>query len=297
MSGSKNRRWCFTLNNYSVAESERCAAFLVGDRCVYGVVGRETGEAGTPHLQGFLILTAPQRLSFLRSNLSDRAHYEVARGTSKEASDYCKKDGFFSEFGEVPVEQGRRTDIERFRSWVEDQGCRPSQREIAREFPSLFLRYPKLTELIDHFLPPPELQFGELNEWQREIEALLEEEPDDRTITFVVDEEGAKGKSWFVRFMITTCPETVQFLSVGKRDDLAFAIDETKSVFLFDIPRGGMEFLQYAVLEKLKDQMIFSSKYTSRVKVLPKPVHVVVFSNEAPNMDAMTADRYVIKLI
>jgi len=86
--------------------------------------------------------------------------------------------------------------------------------------------------------------------------------------------------------------DDVQRFSVGKRDDLAFAIDVTKFLFIFDIPRGQSEFLQYGVLEQLKDQLIFSPKYMFICKVIHHKVHVVVFMNEEPDRNKMTADRY-----
>ena len=81
---------------------------------------------------------------------------------------------------------------------------------------------------------------------------------------------------------------------MGKRDDLAYAIDITKRIFFFDIPRKSMEFIQYGVLEQLKDQMIFSAKYESVNKVIPHKVHVIVFSNEQPDREAMSQDRYYV---
>jgi hypothetical protein len=84
-------------------------------------------------------------------------------------------------------------------------------------------------------------------------------------------------------------------LAPGKRDDLAHAIDVSKSVFLFNVPRGSMEFLQYGVLEQLKDRVIFSPKYESTTKVILQKTHVVVFCNEEPDLTKMSADRYVIR--
>lgn len=81
-------------------------------------------------------------------------------------------------------------------------------------------------------------------------------------------------------------------LSSGKRDDVAHAIDETKDVFLFNIPRGGMEYLNYTVLEQIKDKMVFSPKYNSRTKIFRQNTHVIVFCNEEPNMAKMTRDRF-----
>lgn len=293
---SQARRWCFTLNNPTDDEEQHLADnFENAEEWTYAVLGRERGENGTPHIQGFFIGVQPKRLSFLRRTISDRAHFEVARGTSQQAADYCKKDGNFDEFGTFPANNGKRNDIDAFRTWVTEQSTTPSEREIARAFPSLYLRYPRLVTLTSHLRPEPNLQSGEQYEWQRELEEELSGEPDDRSIIFYVDPEGGKGKTWFVRHYLSKHPETTQFLSIGKRDDLAYAIDESKSVFLFDIPRGSMEYFQYSVIEKLKDQMIFSAKYASRTKLLEHKVHIVVFCNEAPDMDKMTSDRYIIR--
>lgn len=293
MSSSQARRWVFTLNNPSEDEEQSLADRLSEpSNFQYAVFGREQGESGTPHLQGFLVSTSPRRLNWLRLNVSPRAHFEVARGTSQQAAAYCKKDGVFDEFGTFPDQSGRRTDIERFKDWIEAQPRKPSERDIAREFPGLFLRYPRLMDLVGHLRPQPVLAGGLLREWQSNLDERLRTEPDDRSVDFFVDLEGAKGKSWFVRYQMTKFPEETQFLSVGKRDDLAYAIDETKRVFLFDLPRGSMEHFQYNVLEKLKDKLVFSAKYASKVKVLEHNCHVVVFCNEHPDMQAMSIDRY-----
>lgn len=288
-----SRRWVFTLNNPTDNEEQHVVDWLDSDNCIYGVVGRETGDSGTPHLQGFLVLPSPQRLSFLRNNLSPRAHYERAQGTSAQASTYCKKDGDFEEFGELPQEQGRRTDIELFEEWLGGLDHRPSEREVARAFPRLFLRSrANLMDLVSHLSPPPVIQQGEWGangrQWQVDLQEALEEDPDDRAILWVVDPNGGAGKSWVVRKLLSERPDDVQVLSIGKGTDLAYAIDVSKTIFLFDIPRGGMEYFSYTVVEKLKDQVVFSGKYQSGTKILPAPVHVVVFCNEEPDETKMT---------
>lgn len=298
MAARKSRRFVFTINNPTQDEENNVATFLDSDRTVYGVYGRETGAQGTPHLQGFCILASPQRFSFLHTNLCPRAHLEVAVAKSHQAAAYCKKEGDFEEFGELPNNQGKRSDIDTFKEWVTELSVRPSEREVARAFPALYLRYrTNLMQLVGHLSKPPDFGLGELRGWQRELDELLEDEPDDRSVNFYVDTEGAKGKTWMVRYLLTKYPDGVQALSIGKRDDLAHCIDPTKNIFLFDIPRGSMEHLQYSVLEKLKDQLIFSGKYESTIKVLANPVHVVVFCNEEPDLLKLTADRYVVKNI
>jgi len=291
---TKSRRYCFTINNPTDDDHQTVADFLDSSRVTYGIVGRETGESGTPHLQGFCILAAPQRFAFLHTHLCARAHLEVARAKSNQASEYCKKEGDFDEYGTLPDNGGKRSDIDEFKQWITNQSTRPSEREIARSFPGLFLRYrSSLMALTEHLSPYPVFGIGDdLRGWQQQLDESLDEEPDDRSIIFCVDPDGNSGKSYYVRYRLSKYPDYTQALSIGKRDDLCCCIDETKRVFLFDIPRGGMEFLQYTVLEKLKDQVIFSGKYQSSTKLLPHPVHVVVFCNEPPDVTKMTGDRY-----
>lgn len=292
---SRGVRWVFTLNNYTeddVLKLGRLGGDLDSAGITYLCYGREVGESGTPHLQGFIIFNARQHLGRLRSVISERGHYEISRGTPHQASDYCKKGGDYSEFGNLPTRGRPKTGITEFCDWLRALTVFPSERDIANAFPNLWIRYQsKLVDLAVHIVPKIVLEDGELREWQSDLESALSLEPDDRSILFYVDSEGGTGKSWFCRYMLSK-HDSVQVLSSGKRDDLAFCVDITKSVFLFNVPRGGMEYLQYTILEQLKDRVVFSPKYWSQTKILLKKSHVVVFCNEEPDLNKMSADRY-----
>lgn len=301
MPAHQSTRWCFTINNPT--DADRDAVAQLGNnrvRCKYLVVGREQGELGTPHLQGFCVLTSGATRTRISSWLP-RGHFEQTRGSSVQAGTYCKKDGDFDEYGTCPLQSGAGTVLDALYEWgdayIAEHGHAPSSPEIAKEHPTAYLRYPRCVKLFQNRAPPPAIREGDTRDWQTELEEALENEADDRSVLFMVDDEGGKGKTWFQQYYLTKYPNKTQILSVGKRDDLAHYIQEDKTHFMFNIPRGGMEFMQYTILEQLKDRMIFSPKYQSTTKVLRKAPHVVVFCNEEPDYSKMTEDRYVVKNI
>ena len=250
--------------------------------------------SGLYHLQGYLVLKKKLRLAQTAAiDGFERAHLEVARGTPQEASEYCKKDGDFDEFGSLPPPPGPKVSaFEALREWVKEQPTPPTMRCVWETFPSLAGRYRSaILECIEIFGNKPELVSGELREWQQELDSSVQGSACDRRITFVVDEEGNKGKSWLTSHWLTEY-DGAQFMSVGKRDDLAFSVKVESKLFVFDVPRGSMEFLQYGILEQLKNRVVFSPKYMSVTKILHQVPHVVVFCNEHPDMTKLSEDRY-----
>jgi hypothetical protein len=298
---NRSRHWCFTVNNWTVDHDESLTALGNNESVTYLVYGYETGESGTPHLQGYICFKERRRFTSTQAALPRGAHIEIKRGTPLQASEYCKKEGVFQEFGTLPRASSGGNVFDDFKQWVlseySEHGAPPTEREIATEFSALYVRYGKrLRDLVAHLCPRPIICSDPLRDWQIPLyEALQQPCTTDRGILFYVDPDGGKGKSYFQRWMSSYYPDRVQVLGVGKRDDLAHTIEEEKDIFLFNVPRLQGEFLNYSILEMLKDRVVFSPKYDSHTKILQKIPHVVVFTNEFPDMGKMTQDRYIIE--
>jgi len=101
-------RWCFTVNNYTFEP-------VLHSTMDYLVYGRERGESGTPHLQGYVRFKTPKSIVSVKNMIDARAHLEKAKGDEKSNREYCTKDKDFVEFGkfdEKAGRQGHRSDLE-----------------------------------------------------------------------------------------------------------------------------------------------------------------------------------------
>ena len=97
---ARSRAYVFTINNWEETHEQKIA--LCGAQ--YTVYGKEVGESGTPHLQGYMYFESARSLKSMIKKLPG-AHVEVRQGTHEQARDYCKKDGDFVEFGLEPMSQ------------------------------------------------------------------------------------------------------------------------------------------------------------------------------------------------
>lgn len=112
----RSRAWCYTLNNYS-EDDERILGAL---DCVYHTYGRERGQLGTPHLQGFIYFADGKSLSTVRRLLGGRAHCEAKSRHSSfdDCIRYCHKDGDFVVVGKAPQDQREKGQAEESR-WAD----------------------------------------------------------------------------------------------------------------------------------------------------------------------------------
>lgn len=132
------KNWCFTLNNYTNEEVEKLSS--LGDNVVYCVFGKEVGDNGTPHLQGFISFKTRIRMGPVKAIIGERAHVEVARDIPASIK-YCKKDGNFIEIGSCPGGSGKRTDLDAFKEAVKE-GLRDRKR-LFEEHSAVMAKYPR----------------------------------------------------------------------------------------------------------------------------------------------------------
>lgn len=133
------KNWVFTLNNYTPVEEQAIRDLGSSPQVIYIVFGREEGEEqGTPHLQGTICFQERQRFRQAKRILGERCHLEKMKGTPLQASDYCKKDDDFEEFGDLPGGAGCRSDLVALKNDI-DAGKRLS--EIADTHFGTYLRY------------------------------------------------------------------------------------------------------------------------------------------------------------
>lgn len=136
------RNFVFTLNNYTPAEEDDIKTFSE-EKAVYLIYGREVGDNGTPHLQGYIELARRTRFQGIHARFP-RMHIEARRGTQAEATQYCRKDGDFVELGVARV-QGHRSDVEGF---IEEVKTGKSDWQLLETHPREFARFNRLPDRV-----------------------------------------------------------------------------------------------------------------------------------------------------
>lgn len=112
---TRSRNWCFTLNNYGVDDVGTIGAMAHR----YCIIGREVGENGTPHLQGFMCFKNQRKFDQVQKLFKPlKPHIERARGDIDSNIIYCSKEGDVMEFGTRPASAIEKGVLERAR-WVD----------------------------------------------------------------------------------------------------------------------------------------------------------------------------------
>ncbi len=135
--------------------------------------------------------------------------------------------------------------------------------------------------------------------FQKEILALVENEPDERSLYWYWSTEGNVGKSSLCKHL---CLKHGALIVGGRHQDAYYAIasmvakKKPPHIVVFDIPRSQGNEVSYTAIEGIKNGMFCSTKYETSMCLL-NPPHVLVFANSHPDKTQLSADRWVIKCL
>jgi len=194
-----SNHFVFTWNNYT-EEDEKSVCALLGKRVnnsrgaptvTYVLYGREVGEQGTPHLQGYLRLSRKisERTLVRHRRLLDCNFSFLKRAEKSFQANYiyCTKDGNFVELGDKPA-QGARNDLIQIR---DELLAGADQRDISRN------HFPQWVQYRRSFRDFELLQREECRHWKTTVSVFWGSTGTGKTRRAVAEAtEHGDGKYW-----------------------------------------------------------------------------------------------------
>lgn len=248
--------WCFTYNNY-VSDKVALLEQKLDSLCEKYVYGKEVGESGTPHLQGWL--KAKKRLRPLESIPIKEIHWEKSCKKNEEAAiRYCCKED------PNPI---ANFDTRRYKP--------PRPIIDPLEGKELFWWQREILDLAETD-PDSRTVYWYWDEVGGAGKTSLCKHLCIKRYDAIPVDGSAKDVMY----------------GIVKRQEAGI---ET-NIVLFNFVRSKEEFVSYEAIEKIKDGLFFSTKYESSAYVANSP-HVICFANFRPKEDKLSLDRWVIKNI
>lgn len=249
------RGWCFTLNNYTDEEFKILESYGHTHTLRFIIGKEEAPTTGTKHLQGYYYHKNARTIKQMKE-INNRMHLEKSRGSPEDNFTYCSKGGEFIQKG------------------FEKKEC---FKDAMKQ--KLLLKYEGVV----------------WKQWQQTVLAIVDSQPDSRTINWIYDEDGNSGKSFLTKYLALT-REII--IADGKKDNIFNQVnrklneDEKEfELVILDIPRSSEGYVNYGVLEQLKNGLIYSGKYEGGL-CLFDDVHVFVFANFMPDLSQFSKDRW-----
>lgn len=297
---------CFTWHTSELDEAMSTVMSSVGTCGIaYVIAGQEHGEGGdTHHLQGYLQANHDHYSRFKRAWGNDTIHFEKQKGDSKQARDYCKKEGEWTENGlyrfiEAPkARQGKRNDLDALKADI-DKG--DGYEEIKDKHFGVAAKYSKFIKerimVRDNTRTLQEIERSLLTTparpWQQAVIDMAEGAVDPRKIHWFWDPNGNVGKTWMANYLGAVKKAII--LDGGRRTDMAYIVAQQPEapIVVFDCARTVEGFMDgaYGLAEAIKNGRVTSSKYESKT-VFFGPKHVFFFANFEPDLSKWSQDRY-----
>lgn len=149
----------------------------------------------------------------------------------------------------------------------------------------------KLYTNIEKYKPIKTLEENQLYDWEKKIIEIIKNEPDERTIHWVWESEGNKGKTTFCKYL---CIKYNAIPLDGKKNDVLYCAAEFPSnLYIWDLERSMEDYVGYGAIEKIKNGLYTCAKYESKPIIRNCP-HVFIFANFEPEKKKLSNDRWKI---
>lgn len=237
------------------------------------------------------------RLTGLKK-LLPKAHWEKAKGDATSNVKYCSKEGNVTTKGEIVIKGKRKCDMVDCVKMTLDKS---STENILEKHGSGYIMNKKKIDIVANAIEQEKImqtlksnaELVVLKTWQAQIVDKLMSQTD-RQILFVVDMEGGQGKSFLTDFLIAK-HDAIAFDN-GKTADIKYGYKGQKIV-VFDLCRSETEYINYGVIENIKNGRFFNTKYESEQRIFLTKPKVVVMMNQLPDQQKLSSDRFQIFLL
>lgn len=153
---------------------------------------------------------------------------------------------------------------------------------------------------LSEYEPDEELDIiSNLSPWQMELENILINPADKRSVYWIWESDGGVGKSSFAKYLCHK--HKAVYIDEGKKSDLINIVYNVpkitkKTIIAIDIPRDNINNVSYKAIEQFKNGMICNTKYETGMRLFNSP-HVIIFSNFYPEVSKLSSDRWKIAKI
>ena len=258
----KRKQNCYWKCNYHLRDEDNFSSIFEQIEghfrpiCAKYIFSEEHGKTGkTPHIEGYMVFDKKIDFNAIQKLFKFSDLQGSCKKNCQKAIEYCLKEG---------------------------------NRNVSKGLGDM----PK---------PIVKMTYDKLKVWQREIANLFVEDEDPlfgRKVYWFWEKNGNIGKSILCKYMID---QMGAFVVQGKNNDILCGIsgyiekfDHCPRMVVFDIPRVNDNHVSYQAIESLKNGYFFSGKYESGMCRFNSP-HVIIFSNEEPEMYNLTSDRWIVR--